>query len=85
MPDDTYRVYDKPAQNKMMITPSIGASALQGAGSGLSFNAIDGTPPKPVFERAAIEYLRTTGRDKCRVIDAYLILKPQYEVKYECT
>ncbi len=85
MPDDNYRVFDKPAQNKMMVTSSILAAAAQGAGQGLLFNAVDNTPPRPLFERAATEYLRKTGRDSCRITDAYMILKPQYEVKYDCT
>jgi hypothetical protein len=85
MPEDTYRVYDKPSQNKLMITPSIGAAALQGAGNGLLLNSVDNTPPKPMFERAAAEYLRSTGRQNCRIVDSYIILKPQYEVKYDCT
>ncbi|UPJ53350.1 hypothetical protein IVB30_19760 [Bradyrhizobium sp. 200] len=62
MPEDTYRIYDKPSANKMMVTPSIMASMAQGAGQGLLLNAVDNTPPKPLFERAALEYLRSTGR-----------------------
>lgn len=84
MPEDTYRIYDKPASSKMMVTPSIGAAALQGAGSGLLLNSVDSTPPKPLFERAALEYLKTTGRQNCRIVESYIILKPQYEVKYDC-
>lgn len=85
MPDDTYRVFDKPGANKMMVTSSIGGAMAQGAGSGLLLNAIDNTPPKPVFEAAALHYLRSTGRTDCRVVDAYLLVKPQFEVKYDCT
>lgn len=84
-PDDTYRVYDKPAQNKMMVTPSIGAAALQGAGQGLSMMSADFTSPKPVFERVTLAYLASTGRDNCRIIDGYIVLKPQWEFKYDCS
>jgi hypothetical protein len=52
MPEETYRNFDKPSANKMMVTPSILASAAQGAGQGLLLNAVDNTPPKPLFERA---------------------------------
>ena len=49
MPEDTYRIFDKPGDSKMMVTPSLGASAAQGFGSGLTFNIVDNTPPKPRF------------------------------------
>jgi hypothetical protein len=85
MPDDNYRVFDKPAENKMMVTSSVGSALAQGAGQGLLLNAIDNTPPKPLFEAAAIAFLAQSGRSSCRIIDAYLIVKPQYEIKYDCT
>jgi hypothetical protein len=85
MPDDNYWVFDKPAANKMMVTSSPGAAAAQGFGSGLLLNAVDNTPPKPLFEAAAITFLAQSGRASCRIVDAYLLVKPQYEVKYDCT
>lgn len=84
MPDDTYRIFDKPAANKMMVTSSLGSSAAQGFGSGLLLNAVDNTPPKPLFDAAALQYLQNTGRNGCRVVDSYLLVKPQFEVKYDC-
>lgn len=85
MPDDTYRVYDKPAQNKMSVSSSIGAAAAQGMGTGLAWGLVDNTPPKPRFDAAALQYLANTGRAGCRVVDSYLLVKPQFEVKYDCT
>jgi len=84
MPDDTYRIYDKPAENKMMVTSSLGAAMGQGMGQGLLLNTVDNTPPKPRFDAAALQYLENTGRPGCRVVDSYLIVKPQFEVKYDC-
>lgn len=85
MPDDTYRIYDKPAQSKMMVTSSIGAAAAQGMGTGLAWGLVDNTPPKPRFDAAALQHLANTGRAGCRVVDSYLLMKPQFEVKYDCT
>jgi hypothetical protein len=84
MPDDTYRVFDKPAQSKMMITSSLASAAGQGFALGLTMGAADG-PPKPRFEATAAKHLQDTGRTGCRLIDAYLLAKPQWEVKYDCT
>jgi len=85
MPDDNYRVFDKPTASKMMVTSSLSSAMAQGFGQGLLLNAIDNTPPKPLFEQAAVAYLAQSGRPSCRIVDAYLLAKPQYEVKYDCT
>lgn len=85
MSDDTYRVFDKPAQNKMMVTSSLSSAAGQGFARGLTFGAVPTDPPKPLFEAAALQFLSENGRTGCRVIDAYLLARPQWEVKYDCT
>ncbi len=82
--EDVYRVFDKPSANKLMITPSIANSAGAGFAQGLAFGAIDATPPKPMFERASLAYLTSTGR-KCRILDGALLAKPQWEFKYDCS
>ena len=84
MPEDTYRVFDKPAANKMMVTTSIGTAMGQGFAHGLTYGAATGTP-KPLFEAAAIRYLEEHGRSGCRIIDAYMLVQTQWEVKYDCT
>jgi hypothetical protein len=85
MPDDTYRVFDRPEQNKLMITSSVGSAAAQGFGSGLFLGMVDNTPPKPLFDAAALKFLEQSGRPGCRIIDSYIVVKPQFEVKYDCT
>jgi hypothetical protein len=85
--EDTYRVFDKPAENKLMITPSIGKAMGAGAAQGLTFggaDAMDMIGPKPMFEKAALGYLASTGRT-CRIIDGYIVAKPQWEFKYDCS
>ncbi|MBW7968136.1 hypothetical protein [Bradyrhizobium sp. BR 10289] len=85
MAEDTYRVFDKPAESKMMVTSSLGSAAGQGFAKGLTFGAAQTEPPKPLFERAALQFLTESGRPGCRVLDAYLLASPQWEVKYDCS
>lgn len=81
--DDAYRIFDKPSANKLMITPSIGRAMAMGAGSGVTWGAADTSIPKPVYERAALGYLSSTGR-QCRIVDGYSVIHPQWEFKYDC-
>lgn len=85
--EDIYRVFDRPEANKLMITPSFGKAAGAGALQGLTFggvDAMDSIGPKPMFEHAALAYLKSTGR-QCRVLDGYLVIRPQWEFKYDCS
>lgn len=73
-----FRVFDKPAENRMMITLSIGGALLQGTmGSA-------GTTPEPIYENAAIGWLRSKGR-YCTATKTFLVVEPQYEVDYDCS
>jgi len=81
---DTWRVFDKPDESRMMVTSSVGAAMAQGLGRGLLLNAVDNTPPEPQFRQAARQYLDATNREECEIADAYLIITPQFEVIYEC-
>lgn len=83
MPDDTYRVFDKPSEGKMMVTSSIGAAAGQGIGKGLTLTILDTTPPKPRFQAAAEKFLVDSGRT-CVITDGYILITPQFEFKYTC-
>ncbi|MBZ9699533.1 MULTISPECIES: hypothetical protein [unclassified Mesorhizobium] len=77
-----YRIFDKPAENRLMITSSIGNAMGQGALKGLTL--MDTTPPEILFEQAAVEYLASTGRT-CVSKKAFLIVQPQFEVQYDCS
>lgn len=85
---EIYRVFDKPAQSKLMITPSLGRAAGAGFASGLTFGAVsadDSLGPKPEFEKATLAYLASTQRPNCRIIDGYVVVRGQWEFKYDCT
>jgi len=82
--EDIYRIFDKPLANKLMITPSLGSTVAMGVVSGATFGAARADGPKPVLERASLGFLASTGR-KCRIIDGYLLARPQWEFKYDCS
>jgi len=80
---DTFRVFDKPTENRMMITSSLASAAAQGFTGGLLLNPTATASPKPIFEEAALAYLKQTGRN-CKIMDGYLLVNPQWEFKYSC-
>lgn len=84
MADDTYRVFDKPEIGQMMITSSLGSAAGQGLVTGATLGIVTDAPPLPRYEAAAKAWLTKTGRPNCRIISGYLLIRPQYELKYDC-
>lgn len=84
MPDDIYRVFDKPADTRIMVTSSLGSAAGQGALKGLMFGVVDTTPPLRRFQAAAERYLKDRGRGGCAITQGYLLVQPQFEFRYRC-
>jgi hypothetical protein len=80
---DTFRVFDKPSENRMMITSSIASAAGQGIVGGLLLNPAAGATPLPVFREAVEKYLAQSGRI-CQVKDGTLLAVPQWEFRYSC-
>jgi hypothetical protein len=78
-----WRVFDKPAENRMMVTPSIGRAMGLGAVSGITLGAASPDLPKPEIQGAAEAWLIKTGRT-CQITDGYVIANPQWEFKYTC-
>ena len=74
----TFRIFDKPAEGRLMITPSIGAAALQGATFGGAATA------EMTYQIASQAYLDSTGR-KCTAGDMKLVIQPQWETFYKCS
>lgn len=83
--DKTFRVFDKPNEGRLMITPSLGDAAgagmVQGLTLGLSGNM---SGPEGKFQKATETYLRITGR-KCRITNGALVVQPQWEFFYTCS
>lgn len=73
----SFRVFDKPTEGRLMITPTVGNSALQGLTFGGAAKA------QNTYKQAAVAYLGATGR-KCEVTEMMLIVQPQWETFYKC-
>lgn len=72
-----WRIFDKPKENRLMITPSIGRSFAAGLPGG--------EIPKPEYAAAVEVWLKNRHAGKaCSVIDAYVLANPQWEFKYQC-
>lgn len=81
--DATWRIFDKPAEGKLMITPTLGNAMGQGVLKGLTFGAADTDIPKSQYQGAVEAWLKHTGRS-CTIIDGYKIIQPQWEFTYRC-
>lgn len=78
MADDSYRVFEHPDGNKLMVAPSAGASIKMGASFGMA------SLPKQAMEAAARKHLNGTARGHCPITSSRVILKPQYEFTFKC-
>lgn len=85
MPDDTYRVFEHPAGDRIMTTPSNSRTAASSVVRGATWGVVDTDTPEQLHEAAARKYLDDTGRSHCRIVSGYEILRPQYEFKIDCS
>lgn len=75
--DHDWRIFDKPKESRMMVTPSIGRSFAAGLPGG--------DIPKPQYAAAAEAWLAKNHAGKtCTIVDGYVILQPQWEFTYKC-
>ncbi len=81
---NTFRVYDRPDENRLMITPLVGdtsgAAALKGAARGEpgALSGAEGT-----YRSASDAYFSGTGR-QCEISRVERIVEAQWEVFYTC-
>lgn len=80
---DTWRIFDKPKEGRLMITPSVGAAMAGGVETGLTLGMRRGGAKKAAFQKAALAYLKSTDR-QCTIQKSYLVVNPQWEFKYSC-
>ena len=74
----TYLIFDKPAENRMLVFPGWGDSVAGGLTGGLA-----GPGSEVAFRAAAADFLDAQGRT-CRVTDGAEVLENQYEIYYTC-
>ena len=75
--NQSFRIFDVPSKNRLMISPSIGAAMWEGFTLGLA------DKPEMLYEKAAQAFLVSTGRS-CIVGDLKLVIDPQWETFYTC-
>ena len=85
MPDDTYRLYEHPNRDRIMSTPSLGASFGQGVVRGATLGLGNADTPEQRHEAAVRQHLDNTGRAHCKITSGYLLVTPQYEFRIDCS
>lgn len=81
---ETWRIFDKPTEGRLMITPTIGSSISIGADKGAANLGLSEHPSAEAkFRAATADWLAKSGR-KCDIISGEDILDPQWEFKYRC-
>ncbi len=73
----TFNIFEHADRNRALVTPTFGASFASGATFGGTAS------PQVHYERAVQAYLESTGR-RCVITKSQLVLKPNYEVFYDC-
>jgi len=80
---ETFRIFDKPQESRLMITPSVAASAGMAAVSGLTLGGASRAGSPARMREAVTAYLASTDR-VCTIDALDLVVEPQYEARYRC-
>lgn len=86
----TWRIFDKPGERRLMITPTVMDAAASGAIGGATFG-IAGDPftgrsagiPRNKFSAAADAWVKRHGAS-CEITSEHLLVTPQWEYEYAC-
>lgn len=82
---ENWRVFHKPLENRLMITPSMKSAMSGGFKTGLTFGlAGRQTDPENRFRTAAMMFVKNKVSDSCEITDGRLVVDPQYEYNYSC-
>jgi|GEM_PF-3264566 hypothetical protein len=84
MADDTYRVFEHPAADRIMTTTSVAQAMGQGFIAGATLGIADIQTPEERHEAAARRYLDLTGRAACVIRNGYELVHTQYEFRFDC-
>jgi hypothetical protein len=80
---DTWRVFDRTAESKILVQRNPDNAAAQGVVGSLGLKAANAAMPQPEYQEAAEAFLAQSGRT-CRIKDGYLVVAPSWEFSYEC-
>lgn len=78
---NSFQIYDNLATSTLMIEPRVGTA--DGADAVRRVSGVQALLPVPVYERAVLDYLSSTGR-ACTLIDRYPVSHPTWLFIYSC-
>ncbi len=78
-----WRIFDKPDEGRLMITPSVGNALGTGLIEGLTFGAADRDIPKPRYQKVIMAWWVQNNRT-CKITDGYKLISVQWEFTYTC-
>lgn len=76
--DLTYFIWDKPGEQRLKISMSLGGTL------NMVMWGRNAVPPMPVFESAAVAFLATSDR-ACTITRSFEIIMGEVEMSYACT
>lgn len=85
MADDTYRIYDHPKGDRLMVSPSMGKIAVAGAVNGLTVGLANTLSPAEARIAAAQQFMNQTGRSHCRPVSSNELMRPNVQVVFDCS
>ncbi|MEF2550023.1 hypothetical protein VQ042_01425 [Aurantimonas sp. A2-1-M11] len=83
MPDDTYKIFDKPSEGRMLISTSLGKAMATGAVQGATLGVVKVPSDLPGMEAAAQAFFARTGRT-CTITSRDEVIQPNWELRYTC-
>ena len=82
---ENWRIFHKPTESRLMITPSLTSAFAGGAKTGATFGlAGRQSDPENRFRTAAMMFVKQSVGDECEITSGQLVIDPQYEYNYEC-
>ena len=82
---ENWRVFHKPLENRLMITPSYKSAMSGGFKTGLTLGlAGKQSDPENRFRTAAMMFVKSKVSDSCVITEGRLVVDPQYEYNYSC-
>jgi hypothetical protein len=75
----SWRIWDKPAENRLRIGPSLARSFSAAFGQGVTFTDFS----REEYQAAVEGFIASSGRS-CTIADGRLLVSPQWEFRYSC-
>ncbi|MBM1817424.1 hypothetical protein JQW73_21410 [Sulfitobacter pseudonitzschiae] len=79
-----WRIFDKPQEGRLMISPSARAAAGAGIATGLTLGLIPSPNDKASTFKPAVDAYLSQKSENCGVTFSRLLIKPYYEFSYSC-